>query len=688
MPRHNMREPEKVKNFKGTISRIFHSLNRWRYILVLSCFLAMFAAILSTIAPNKLADVTDVISEGIKPNVGALQDVSKSIMKNIAAHYNDSTIEESISNFYELSDDDKKDLLSDIKIDGVTITPPDQIKYLEIIRTIDKNADNEIIIRKLDMMPKSIKKIVEAKLDVSELKKRSTILGVIYLLNSVLGYIVGILMAYVGIGYSKKLRNDISLKINRLPLKYFDSHETGDILSRVTNDVDTIGINMSNNINSFVTNLTLFLGSVIMMFVTNWIMALTAIGASIFGFFGSFLILKKSQKYFVKRQSELGKLNGHIEEIYSGHNVVKAYNGEGLALEEFNKINDKLYDCNRKSQFLSGIMQPLMNFIGNFGYVLVCVVGALLVMNEKISFGVIVAFMIYVRLFTNPLSRLAQAATTMQSIAAAAERVYEFMDEDELSDEKNINGYLDKNLVKGNIEFKNVKFGYDEDKTIIQNFSAKVKSGEKIAIVGPTGAGKTTMVNLLMKFYEINHGDIIIDGESIHNLTRENIHDLFVMVLQDTWLFDGTIRDNLKFNIKNISDEEIWNVCKTVGIDHFIKTLPGGLDSEVNDNDAISSGQKQLLTIARGMIEEAPFLILDEATSNVDTRTEELVQKAMDKLMEGRTSFIIAHRLSTIKNADLILVMNDGNIIEQGNHEDLLKLNGFYAKLYNSQFQK
>ena len=684
MPRHNMREPEKVKDFKGTISRIFHSLNRWRYILVLSCFLAMFAAILSTIAPNKLADVTDVISEGIKPNVGALQDVSKSIMKNIAAHYNDSTIEESISNFYKLSDDEKKDLLSDIKIDGVTITSSDQIKYLEIIRTIDKNADNEIIIRKLDMMPKSIKKIVEAKLDVSELKKRSTILGVIYLLNSVLGYIVGILMAYVGIGYSKKLRKDISLKINRLPLKYFDSHETGDILSRVTNDVDTIGINMSNNINSFVTNLTLFLGSVIMMFVTNWIMALTAIGASIFGFFGSFLILKKSQKYFVKRQSELGKLNGHIEEIYSGHNVVKAYNGEGLALEEFNKINDKLYDCNRKSQFLSGIMQPLMNFIGNFGYVLVCVVGALLVMNEKISFGVIVAFMIYVRLFTNPLSRLAQAATTMQSIAAAAERVYEFMDEDELSDEKNINGYLDKNLVKGNIEFKNVKFGYDEDKTIIQNFSAKVKSGEKIAIVGPTGAGKTTMVNLLMKFYEINHGDIIIDGESIHNLTRENIHDLFVMVLQDTWLFDGTIRDNLKFNIKNISDEEIWNVCKTVGIDHFIKTL----DSEVNDNDAISSGQKQLLTIARGMIEEAPFLILDEATSNVDTRTEELVQKAMDKLMEGRTSFIIAHRLSTIKNADLILVMNDGNIIEQGNHEDLLKLNGFYAKLYNSQFQK
>lgn len=688
MPRHNMREPEKVKDFKGTISRIFKSLNRWRYILVLSCILAMFAAVLSTIAPNRLADVTDVISEGIKPNVEALQSISESIMKNISVHYNNTSVEESLANFYQLSEDEKKEILSDIKIDGITISSYDQIRYLEIIRTIDKNSDNEVIIRKLDKMPKSIKKIVEAKLDVSELKKRSTILGIIYLLNSIFGYIVGILMAYVGIGYSKRLRNDISIKINKLPLRYFDRHETGDVLSRVTNDVDTIGINMSNNITSFVTNLTLFLGSIIMMFVTNWIMALTAIAASIFGFFGSFLILKKSQKYFVERQSELGKLNGHIEEIYSGHNVVKAYNGEVLALEEFNKINDKLYDCNRKSQFLSGIMQPLMNFIGNFGYVLVCVVGALLVMNGKISFGVIVAFMIYVRLFTNPLSRLAQAATTMQSIAAAAERVYEFMDEDELSDEKNISGYLDKNLVKGNIEFKNVKFGYDEEKIIIKNFSAKVKSGEKIAIVGPTGAGKTTMVNLLMKFYEINHGDIIIDGESIHNLTRDNIHNLFVMVLQDTWLFDGTIRENLKFNNNSISDEEIWEVCKTVGIDHFIKTLPGGLDSEVNENEAISSGQKQLLTIARGMIEEAPFLILDEATSNVDTRTEELVQKAMDKLMEGRTSFIIAHRLSTIKNADLILVMNDGNIIEQGNHESLLKLNGFYAKLYNSQFQK
>ena len=679
MPR--QREVEKVKDFKGTLLRIFKSLKVWRYILVISCVLSMIAAILSTIAPNKLADVTDVISDGIKPNIENVEVLSKTIMQNIVINNKD------INEFNALSYQEKINSLNEIVIDNVVINQKDQIKFIEIVSKI-KPGDNEEYIKQLDKMPKSIKKVVEPKLDTKELKKRSIILAIIYLLNSIFCYIVGIMMSYVGIGYSKRLRNQISKKINRLPLRYFDSHETGDVLSRVTNDVDTIGINMSNNITSFVTNLTLFLGSIVMMFVTNWTMALTAIAASIFGFVGSFIILKKSQKYFVARQKELGTLNGHIEEIYSGHNVVKTYNGEVSALKEFDEINERLYESNRKSQFLSGIMQPLMTFIGNFGYVAVCVVGALLVMNNKISFGVIVAFMIYIRLFTNPLSRLAQAATAMQSIAAAAERVYEFMDEEELSNEKQIKGKLEKNKVKGNIEFKNVKFGYDEGKTIIKDFSAKVKAGQKIAIVGPTGAGKTTMVNLLMKFYEINSGDIIIDGESINNLTRENIHDLFVMVLQDTWLFDGTVKENIKFNKKNITDEQIWNACKTVGIDHFIKTLPGGLNSTVNENDAISSGQKQLITIARGMIEDAPFLILDEATSNVDTRTEELVQKAMDKLTEGKTSFIIAHRLSTIKNADLILVMDKGNIIEQGNHEELLKKKGFYANLYNSQFQK
>lgn len=682
MPR-PVKKVEKVKDFKGTLLRIFKNLKKWKYVLVVSCILAMASAILSTIGPNKLADVTDVISDGIKPNTKNIKKVSEEITRNVIISTNSTNLED----FYKLDYDQKINLLNSITVEDIEISSKDQVKFLDVLASLKDTKDNEEYIKKMDEMPKSIKKLIDGKINKKELNKRSMLLAIIYLLNSIFSYIVGIMMAYVGIGYSKRLRKDISKKINRLPLKYFDNHETGDILSRVTNDVDTIGINMSNNITAFVTNLTLFLGSIIMMFVTNYIMALTAIFASIFGFLGSFIILKKSQKYFVARQKELGALNGHIEEIYSGQMIVKAYNGEEEAIKEFDRINDNLYESNRKSQFLSGIMQPLMHFVGNFGYVAVCVVGALLVMNNKTTFGVIVAFMIYVRLFTNPLSKLAQAATTMQSIAAAAERVYEFMDEEELTEEKGLLSKLDKNKFIGNIEFKNVKFGYDPNKEIIKDFSVKVKSGEKIAIVGPTGAGKTTMVNLLMKFYEINSGDIIIDGESIKNLSREQIHDLFIMVLQDTWLFDGTIEENIRFNNKNISEEETWDACKVVGIDHFIKTIPGGLKSKIDDSDTVSLGQKQLLTIARGMVKDAPFLILDEATSNVDTRTEELVQKAMDKLIEGRTSFIIAHRLSTIKNADLILVMNEGNIIEQGTHDELMKKNGFYAELYNSQFE-
>ena len=424
-----------------------------------------------------------------------------------------------------------------------------------------------------------------------------------------------------------------------------------------------------------------------MMFITNWIMALTAILSTVLGFVLMFLILNKSQKYFIKKQEELGNINGYIEEMYSGHNVVKAYNGTKDSIKEFEDLNNKLYEANRKSQFLSGMMHPIMGFIGNFGYVMVCIVGALLTMNDIISFGVIVAFMIYIRMFTNPLSQIAQAMSSLQATAAASERVFEFLDEKEMSNQAEITKTLKKSNIKGEIEFKNVKFGYDHGKTIINNFSVKAKPGQKIAIVGPTGAGKTTMVNLLMKFYEINNGDILIDKVSTKDLTRENIHDLFIMVLQDTWLFEGTIRDNIKFNNEEVTDREIWNALKTVGVDHFVKTLPGGLDYVVGDNDTISQGQKQLLTIARGMIEDAPFLILDEATSNVDTRTEELVQKAMDKLTEGRTSFIIAHRLSTIKNADVILVMKDGNIIEQGSHDELMDKKGFYSQLYNSQFE-
>ncbi|MBQ2909491.1 MAG: ABC transporter ATP-binding protein [Bacilli bacterium] len=524
-------------------------------------------------------------------------------------------------------------------------------------------------------------------IDMKAIKELAIFMGGLYITSALCQFIQGYSLTTVSNRFAHKLRDSISKKINKLPLKYFDSHEAGDVLSRVTNDVDTVSFNLNNSLATLVTSITLFSGAVIMMFVTNWIMALTAILSSLIGFFFMFSIASKNQKYFAERQEQLGNMNGFIEEMYSGHNVVKVYNGTKEALQEFDKLNLKLYKANRKSQFLGEIMHRLMGFIGNFGYVMVCIVGGLLTMNDIISFGVIVAFMIYVRLFTNPLSQIAQAMNSLQSTAAASERVFEFLDEPEMSDQKEISKRLNRSKVKGEIEFKNVKFGYEPGRTIIKDFSVKVKPGQKIAIVGPTGAGKTTMVNLLMKFYEINNGQILIDGVPTSELTRENIHDLFLMVLQDTWLFDGTIGENIKFNKENVSDREVWEALRTVGVDHFVKTLPGGLDYKIGDNDVISQGQKQLLTIARGMIEDAPFLILDEATSNVDTRTEELVQKAMDKLTEGRTSFIIAHRLSTIKNSDLILVMNEGNIIEQGKHEELLEKGGFYADLYNAQFE-
>ena len=525
-------------------------------------------------------------------------------------------------------------------------------------------------------------------IDFEKVHSIAIFLVILYLVSAVFNYVQTFIMTTVANNFAKGLRSSISKKINKLPLKYFDNNSYGDILSRVTNDVDTIGMTMHQSLGSLVSAITLFIGAIIMMFATNWIMAITGILASTFGFIFMFLILAKSQKYFSLRQVELGHLNGHIEEIYSNHNVVKAYNGEKEALERFDKYNQKVYDCNRKSQFLSGLMQPMMSFVGNFSYLAVCIVGAILVMNDQISFGVIVAFMIYVRLFTNPLTQIAQGMTNLQSTAAASERVFEFIEEKEMETEENVTKRLHKSKVRGNIVFDHVKFGYSNDKIVIKDFCCTVKPGEKIAIVGPTGAGKTTMVNLLMKFYEINSGDIRIDGESIRELSRENVHDLFIMVLQDTWLFNGTIRDNIKYNKENVTDEEIMKALEVVGVDHFVKSLPKGLDYVLEDNDSISAGQKQLLTIARGMIKDAPFLILDEATSSVDTRTEELVQKAMDKLTEGRTSFIIAHRLSTIKNADLILVMKDGNIIEQGNHKDLMNQNGFYAELYNSQFKK
>lgn len=523
-------------------------------------------------------------------------------------------------------------------------------------------------------------------IDLSAVLKICYFLVFIYALSSIFSYLQGFIMATVTQKISNKLRGEISHKINKLPLKYFDNTSFGDVLSRVTNDVDTIGNTLNQSIGNLVSAVALLIGTLIMMLVTNVWMAITAVLATVVGFVLMMVIMSKSQKYFDVQQKELGQMNGHIEEIYSNLNVVKAYNGTHEAKENFSKINQKLQQSNTKSQFLSGIMMPLMSFIGNFGYVAVCIVGAILAMNGSISMGVIVAFILYVRLFTQPLSQIAQAATNLQSTAAASERVFEFLEEPELVDESEKIKVLPP--VAGNVTFENVSFGYDENRMIVKNFSAEAKAGQKIAIVGPTGAGKTTIVNLLMRFYEINSGKILIEGVSTKEVTRENVHEQFCMVLQDTWLFKGTVRENIVYSQENVTDEEVIRACRAVGVHHFITTLPQGYDTILDDKTSLSQGQKQLITIARAMVHNAPMLILDEATSSVDTRTEEQIQNAMDLLMENRTSFVIAHRLSTIRNADIILVMKDGNIVESGDHDTLMQENGFYADLYNSQFEQ
>ncbi len=769
MPKRPVKQ-EKAKNFKSAILRLFKELNPFKTWIIIGLVLAAFGSVLSIMAPNRLSDLVDKISEGLVINTKNLENITKSIEENsneetikntlpkiLSIDMSEETLKKIMTSkeitleekgkfqtFLEeikgkeqekileemttlpnsivkiilpdstyqdvkITTEEKLSLLAmmknpseaeelptnlmsiflqDITIDNVIISKEDQIKFLQTMRTLNENTDAGALYEKIDELPENIYKLVEPTFDFEGIKKIVFFLVALYIFSAIFTYIEAISMTLVSNRFAKQLRERISKKINKLPLKYFDKNQTGDILSRVTNDVDTIAQSMNQSFATLVSATTLFIGTTIMMFVTNWIMALTAIIASMIGFVFMFQILGKSQKYFVERQKYLGDLNSHIEEIYSGLNVVKVYNGKKLANERFDTLNEEVYEANRKSQFLSGLMMPLMNFIGNFGYVAVCIMGAILTMNGHITFGVIVAFMTYVRLFTSPLSQIGQAMTALQTTAAASERVFEFVDEKEMDNQKDITKVLDKSKVKGNITFENVEFTYDGNKTpTIKNFSAKVSAGQKIAIVGPTGAGKTTMVNLLMKFYEINKGDIQIDGVSTKELTRENIHGLFTMVLQDTWLFDGTIKENIIYNRENIPDEKVKEVCKVVGLDHFIKTLPNGYDSKISESDSVSAGQRQLLTIARGMIEDAPFLILDEATSNVDTRTEELVQKAMDKLTEGRTSFIIAHRLSTIKNADLILVMKDGNIIEQGSHEELMKQKGFYSDLYNSQFE-
>jgi ATP-binding cassette subfamily B protein len=528
-------------------------------------------------------------------------------------------------------------------------------------------------------------KPISGAIDFAAVENIAFLLVAFYAGSAILSFIQSYMMATVTQKISRNMRTGISRKINRLPLNYFDKVSYGDVLSRVTNDVDTIGMTMNQSIGNMVTSITMFVGSAVMMFYNNWIMALTAIGASIFGFASMSIIMMKSQKYFVRQQNDLGAANGHVEEVYSGHNVVKAYNGGKEARRVFEKVNQNLFDSGWKSQFMSGLMMPLMGFIGNFGYVAVCVVGAALAMNGTISFGVIVAFMLYIRLFTQPLSQIAQAFQNLQRTAAASERVFEFFDEKELPDESQKAKRLES--VKGDVEFRHVKFGYTPDKTIIHDFSAKIKAGQKVAIVGPTGAGKTTMVNLLMRFYELDGGEILLDGIPESQVRRENVHEQFGMVLQDTWLFEGTIKENIVYCKQGVTDEQVIAACKAVGLHHFIKTLPHGYDTPLNDKANLSQGQKQLVTIARAMIQNAPMLILDEATSSVDTRTELLIQEAMDKLTRGRTSFVIAHRLSTIKNADLILVMKDGDIIESGSHKELLAQGGFYADLYNSQFE-
>jgi ATP-binding cassette subfamily B protein len=527
--------------------------------------------------------------------------------------------------------------------------------------------------------------IQTGNMDLTRIAGIGVFLLTIYILSALAMYAQGYMIATAVQKLARRLRTSISEKINRLPLKYFDRTSYGDVLSRATNDVDTLGQSLNQSLGTLMTAVALLIGATVMMLITDVTLTIAAILSTLAGFVLMIVIMAKSQKYFASQQTYLGKVNGFVEEIYTGHNIVKAYNGEEAAQKEFDSINDSLFSSAFRSLFLSGLMMPLMGFIGNFGYVVVCIVGAVQFINGAISIGVIVAFMVYVRLFTQPLTQLGQAAMSLQSVAATSERVFEFLDEPEMENED------DKTLVhkdvRGEVEFRNVFFGYLPEKVVIHDFSVKVKAGQKVAIVGPTGAGKTTIVNLLMRFYEVNSGEILIDGISTRQLTRENVHDFFCMVLQDTWLFQGTIKENIAYRKEGVTDEQIEDACKAVGIHHFIKTLPDGYDTVLDDETKISIGQRQQLTIARAVVQNAPLLILDEATSSVDTRTEKIIQKAMNDLTVGRTSFIIAHRLSTIKDADTILVMKDGNIIESGSHEELLRQGGFYYGLYNSQFQ-
>ncbi len=722
------RKQEKPKDLVGTWKKLLGYCRKYLVILVIALVCAAAGTVCTLVGPDKLSDMTDAVTSGISPDTDKLQEISTAMSENIAANMQ-TVITEIAGNLSDtenmqmeievngqvisfedqrmtmeifasldgaddtqkseavqkLPDAVKKALYTDITVDKTVITGAEQLEMTNLMAEAGDDTDSMLAV--FDKLPDSVYQLIKPAIDMDKVFHIGIVLVILYACSYVLSAIQGIIMATITQKVSKQMRSDISEKINRLPMWFYNRTTTGDVLSRVTNDVDTIGQSLNQSIGNLISALILFAGSFIMMLVTDRWMTLTAVGASLIGFIIMFAIMGKSQKYFRRQQKHLGEINGHIEEIYTGHTVVKAYNGEHNAQKIFDEMNTNLQESGFRAQCLSGMMMPVMGFIGNLGYVAVCVVGGAMALNGKISFGVIVAFMMYVRYFTQPLAQIAQAVQTMQSAAAAGERVFDFLEAEEMENEDGKIENLGK--IRGEVAFEHVKFGYEgTDRTIIHDFSAVAKPGQKVAIVGPTGAGKSTLVNLLMRFHEIQGGKISIDGVSTSEMKRETVHDQFCMVLQDTWLFEGTIRENLVYCADDVPDEKVKNACKAVGLDHFIRTLPQGYDTVLNDQVNLSQGQKQQLTIARAMIADKPMLILDEATSSVDTRTEQQIQSAMDKLMENRTSFVIAHRLSTIKNADLILVLKDGDIIESGNHEELMEKDGFYASLYNSQFDQ
>ncbi|MED9781484.1 MAG: ABC transporter ATP-binding protein [Peptococcaceae bacterium] len=717
----------KPKDLVGTWKKLLGYCRRYLAVFMIAILCAAAGTVLTLIGPDKLSEMTDTITAGITPNTEALTELTEAASENasanmqevstaIAANLQSSTPKAITVNGSEISLADQRQTLSllsglddpdaatmqetmaklpeavtnalysDVTIDGQTISAADQRAAMEIMSGIDPE-ESEDALEAMDKLPDSVYSLIAPSIDMDKVQRIGFILVTFYALSYLFSAIQGWITAGVTQRVSQQLRGDISRKINRLPIAFYNRTSTGDILSRVTNDVDLISQSLNQSIGNLITSVILLFGSLQMMLITNLWMTLTAILASLLGFVVMFAIMGRSQKYFARQQRHLGALNGHIEEMYTGHTVVKAYNGEAAAQQTFDQMNDKLRESGFRAQTLAGMMMPVMTFVGNLGYVAVCVVGGAMALNDRISFGVIVAFMMYVRYFTQPLSQIAQAVQSLQSAAAAGERVFEFLEAEEMPNESGKKS--DIGAVQGTVDFDHVRFGYeDTDKIVIHDFSAHAKPGQKIAIVGPTGAGKTTMVNLLMRFHDIQSGEIRIDGVPTNEMTREAVREQFCMVLQDTWLFEGTLRENLIYCTENVSDEKMIAACKAVGLDHFIRTLPKGYDTVVGDQLSLSQGQKQQLTIARAMIADKPMLILDEATSSVDTRTEQQIQSAMDKLMENRTSFVIAHRLSTIRNADLILVMNHGDIVESGTHEELLAKGGFYAELYNSQFEQ